>query len=138
MGQVSGAGRNALRASGGGRALRAGAERGSFTAELAAGLPALLLLLLVGLTAVNAVSTRASCLHAAREAALAAARDEADNGDGGYATPPGAEVSVLIDGGRVRATVRAPVRTLGGRLPRITVVATAVAALEPRIGLGTP
>ncbi|MEV6373805.1 mucin-associated surface protein, partial [Micromonospora musae] len=44
----------------------AGRDRGSFTAELAAGLPALLLLLLAGLTAVDAVSTRAGCLHAAR------------------------------------------------------------------------
>ncbi|MET8368286.1 hypothetical protein ABZU42_01000, partial [Micromonospora profundi] len=55
------------RAAGGGRRVRAvvraaGGDRGSFTAELAAGLPALLLLLLAGLTAVNAVSTRASCL----------------------------------------------------------------------------
>ncbi|CCH15497.1 Protein of unknown function [Micromonospora lupini str. Lupac 08] len=56
----------------------AGGDRGSFTAELAAGLPALLLLLLAGLTAVNAVSTQASCLHTAREAALAAARGDSD------------------------------------------------------------
>ncbi|WP_422740894.1 TadE family type IV pilus minor pilin [Micromonospora sp. WMMD729] len=106
------------------------AERGSFTAELAAGLPALLLLLLAGLTAVNAVSTQASCLHTAREAALAAARGTSDADDEPGA-PPGAEVSVSIDGDRARATVRAPVRALGGRLPRITVVATAVAAVEP-------
>ncbi|WP_410810270.1 TadE family type IV pilus minor pilin [Micromonospora sp. 067-2] len=105
------------------------ADRGSFTAELGAGLPALLLLLLAGLTAVNAVSTRASCLHVAREAALAAARGA--DGGGGAAAPPGAVVSVSIDGDRAQATVRAPVRTLGGRLPRMTVQATAVAAVEP-------
>ncbi|MGW5558485.1 TadE family type IV pilus minor pilin [Micromonospora sp. NPDC003944] len=105
---------------------------------MAAGLPALLLLLLAGLTAVNAVSTRAGCLHAAREAALAAARDEVDQSDGEGAVPPGADVSVSISEGRVQATVRAPVRTLGGRLPRITVAATAVAALEPRAGEGLP
>ncbi|MGV9210820.1 TadE family type IV pilus minor pilin [Micromonospora sp. RB23] len=109
-----------------------GGDRGSFTAELAAGLPALLLLLLAGLTAVNAVSTQASCLHTAREAALATARD-ASKADGEQAAPPGTEVSVSIDGERVRATVRAPVRALGGRLPRITVVATAVAAVEPGV-----
>ncbi|MGC4768042.1 TadE family type IV pilus minor pilin [Micromonospora sp. DT44] len=97
---------------------------------MAAGLPALLLLLLAGLTAVNAVSTQASCLHTAREAALAAARG-VGNEDGAQTAPPGAEVSVSIDGDRVQATVRAPVRALGGRLPRITVVATAVAAMEP-------
>jgi hypothetical protein len=119
------------RASDGGRwAHIVGGERGSFTAELAAGLPALLLLLLAGLTAVNAVSTQARCLHTAREAALAAARG-AGNADGAQAVPPGAEVSVSFDGDRVQATVRAPVRALGGRLPRITVVATAVAAVEP-------
>ncbi|MGC4745349.1 TadE family type IV pilus minor pilin [Micromonospora sp. DT201] len=106
-------------------------DRGSFTAELAAGLPALLLLLLASLTAVNAVSAQASCLHAAREAALAAARGAEGSAGSGRAAPPGAEVSVSIDGGRAQATVRAPVRTLGGRLPRITVVATAVAAVEP-------
>ncbi|MFC8301822.1 TadE family type IV pilus minor pilin [Micromonospora orduensis] len=110
----------------------AGRDRGSFTAELAAGLPALLLLLLAGLTAVNAVSTQASCLHTAREAALAAARGAGDAATG----PPGAEVSVTIEGERVRATVRAPVRTLGGRLPRITVSATAVAAMEPGVAGG--
>ncbi|WP_269637718.1 TadE family type IV pilus minor pilin [Micromonospora chokoriensis] len=109
-----------------------GGDRGSFTAELAAGLPALLLLLLAGLTAVNAVSAQASCLHAAREAALAAARGADGSAEGGGgAAPPGAAVSVSVDGDRVQATVRAPVRALGGRLPRITVVATAVAAVEP-------
>ncbi|PWR08330.1 mucin-associated surface protein [Micromonospora acroterricola] len=108
-----------------------GGDRGSFTAELAAGLPALLLLLLAGLTAVNAVSTRASCLHAAREAALAAARGSDGNADGRPTPPPGAEMSVTIEGDRAQATVRAPVRALGGRLPRLTVVATAVAAMEP-------
>ncbi|KAB1933859.1 mucin-associated surface protein [Micromonospora sp. ALFpr18c] len=118
---------------GGGRRL-VGGDRGSFTAELAAGLPALVLLLLAGLTAVNAVGTQASCLHAAREAALAAARGADGSTDGRGAGPPGAEVSVSIDGERVYATVRAPVRTLGGRLPRITVAATAVAALEPGVG----
>ncbi|MFG1867501.1 TadE family type IV pilus minor pilin [Micromonospora arborensis] len=131
-------GRASGRASGRGRKALAGGDRGSFTAELAAGLPALLLLLLAGLAAVNAVSTRASCLHAAREAALAAARGDSDKADGGGAAPPGADVSVSIDGNRVQATVRAPVRALGGRLPRITVVATAVAALEPRVGESVP
>ncbi|MER7888703.1 TadE family type IV pilus minor pilin [Micromonospora sp. NPDC094482] len=112
----------------------AGRDRGSFTAELAAGLPALLLLLLAGLTAVNAVDARAGCLHAAREAALAASRGEDGASAGVRAAPPGAEVAVAVDGERVRATVRAPVRALGARLPRITVSATAVTAVEP----GTP
>ncbi|MER7330627.1 MULTISPECIES: TadE family type IV pilus minor pilin [unclassified Micromonospora] len=111
----------------------AGRDRGSFTAELAAGLPALLLLLLAGLTAVNAVGTRAGCLHAAREAALAASRGEDGVAAAGRAAPAGAEVTVTVDGQRVTATVRGPVRALGTRLPRITVTATAVAAVEPGV-----
>jgi Flp pilus assembly protein TadG len=111
-----------------------GGERGSFTAELAAGLPALVLLLLAGLTAVGAVTTRAGCLDAAREAALAAARGEPGSAAGARYAPTGADISVSVSGDRVTATVRAPVRALGGRLPRISVSATAVAAVEP----GTP
>ncbi|MER5702586.1 TadE family type IV pilus minor pilin [Micromonospora sp. NPDC002296] len=101
---------------------------------MAAGLPALLLLLLAGLTAVNAVVTKAACLGAAREAALAASRGQPGGAAGAAAAPAGAEVSVVGNGDRVTATVRAPVRALGARLPRITVTATAVAAVEP----GTP
>ncbi|MCX4387153.1 mucin-associated surface protein [Micromonospora peucetia] len=117
----------------------AGRDRGSFTAELAAGLPALLLLLFAGLSAVNAVGTRAGCLHAAREAALAASRGADGATAAAAAIPAGAEVTVTFDGQRVVATVRAPVRALGSRLPRISVTATAVAALEPGVaGPATP
>nr|WP_232521404.1 TadE family type IV pilus minor pilin [Micromonospora phaseoli] len=98
---------------------------------MAAGLPALVLLLLAGLTAVNAVSTRAACLDAAREAALAASRGEQGSTAGSRQAPVGAEVDVVFDGERVRATVRAPVRALGANLPAVTVEATAVAAVEP-------
>ncbi|MFC5927331.1 TadE family type IV pilus minor pilin [Micromonospora vulcania] len=101
---------------------------------MAAGLPALLLLLLTGLTAVSAVSTQASCLHAAREAALAAARGADGSAVGRQAAPPRAEVSVSINGDYAQATVRAPVRALGARLPQLTVEATAVAAVEPGAG----
>ncbi|WP_446217959.1 TadE family type IV pilus minor pilin [Micromonospora sp. IBHARD004] len=109
----------------------AGSDRGSFTAELAAGLPALVLLLLAGLTAVNAVTTRGGCLDAAREAALAAARGEPGTTAGARYAPPGADVTVTVTGDRVTATGHAPVRALGARLPRLTVSATAVAAVEP-------
>ncbi|MFG1832959.1 TadE family type IV pilus minor pilin [Micromonospora chersina] len=106
-------------------------ERGSFTAELAAGLPALMLLLFAGLTAVDAVTTRAGCLDAAREAALAAARGEPGSTAGSRYAPAGADVSVTVAGDRVTVTVRAPVRSFGARLPRLTVSGTAVAAVEP-------
>lgn len=111
--------------------LRISADRGSFTAELAAGLPALMLLLFAGLTAVNAVTTRAGCLDAAREAALAASRGEAGSDAAARYAPPGANVTVTVAGDRVTATVRAPVQALGARLPRIIVSGTAVAAVEP-------
>lgn len=106
-------------------------ERGSFTAELAAGLPALMLLLFTGLTAVDAVTTRAGCLDAAREAALAAARGEPGSTVGSRYAPAGADISVTVAGDRVTVTVRAPVRSLGARLPGLTVTGTAVAAVEP-------
>jgi hypothetical protein len=98
---------------------------------LAAGLPALVLLLLVGLTAVTAVTTKAQCVDAARDAALAQARGESGATAGHRAGPPGAVVSTTVAGGTVTAVVRAPVRALGVRLPRIVVQARAVAAAEP-------
>ncbi len=110
---------------------RPGRDRGSFTAELAAGLPALVLLLLAGLTAVTAVTAKAHCVDAARDAALAAARGESGVAAGSRSAPAGADVTVAVDGDTVTATVRAPVRALGARLPRLTVEATAVAAVEP-------
>lgn len=106
-------------------------ERGSFTAELAAGLPALMLLLVAGLTAMDAVGTRVGCVDAAREAALAAARGESGAAVGQRYAPDGAEVSVTVAGDRVTATVRAPVRTFGARLPRLSVSGQAAAAVEP-------
>lgn len=109
----------------------AGRDRGSFTAELAAGLPALVLLLLVGLAAVSAVTTKAQCVDAAREAALAASRGADGTVAGARAAPAGAEISVTVTGDTVVATVRAPVRTAGARLPRVVVAAEAVAAVEP-------
>ncbi|SCG59258.1 TadE family type IV pilus minor pilin [Micromonospora humi] len=108
-------------------------ERGSFTAELAAGLPALMLLLFAGLTSVDAVATRAGCADAAREAALAASRGESGVSAGARHAPAGAEVTVTVAGDRVIATVRAPVRTVGARLPRLTVSGVAVAAVEPGV-----
>ncbi|NLU80246.1 mucin-associated surface protein [Micromonospora sp. HNM0581] len=109
----------------------AGRDRGSFTAEMAAGLPALVLLLLTGLTTINAVSTKAACLDAAREAALAASRGAPGTAAGSRHAPAGAQVVVISDGEHVRATVRASVRALGTELPAIDVAATAVAAVEP-------
>jgi Flp pilus assembly protein TadG len=114
-----------------GRAGHAGGERGSFTAELAAGLPALMLLLLVGLTAVGAVATKAQCVDAARDGALAAARDQSGAAAAARIAPVGADVAVLPDPESVTVVVRGRIRVLGGVLPVLTVEGRAVAAREP-------
>jgi Flp pilus assembly protein TadG len=108
-----------------------GRDRGSFTVEFAAGLPALTLMLLVGLTAVTAVSTRLQCLDAAREGAIAAARGDSGPAAAAQAAPPGANVSISMGTDTATVTVGSRVRMLGGHLPLITVRATAVAAREP-------
>ena len=108
-----------------------GRDRGSFTAELAAGLPALMLLLLAGLSAVAAVTVKGQCVDAAREGALAAARGEPGPAAARRVAPDGAAVSVAPGGDLVTVTVEAPVPVLGGVLPRFTVRAVAVAAMEP-------
>lgn len=118
-----------------GRVWRAGRDRGSFTAELAAGLPALMLLLFGGMTAVGAVTTKAQCVDAAREAALAAARGEDGVEAGQRVAPAGATVSIAVEDDTVVVKVNVPVRAVGGGVPGTTVTATAVAAIEPG-GLG--
>ncbi|MEV4637889.1 TadE family type IV pilus minor pilin [Actinoplanes sp. NPDC049548] len=108
-----------------------GRDRGSFTAELAAGLPALMLLLFAGLTAVVAVTTQGRCVDAAREGAIVAARGGAGAENAGRIAPPGAAVAVVPGDDTVTVTVRARVTVLGGHLPMLTVESTAVAAREP-------
>ena len=115
-----------------------GRDRGSFTAELAAGLPALMLLLLAGLTAVSAVTTKTQCVDAAREGALAAARGGSGAADARRVAPPGAAIDVAGDPELVTVTVTARVRVLGGHLPVLTVDAQAVAAREPAATTSTP
>jgi hypothetical protein len=98
------------------------------TAELAVGLPALVLLLVLGLGALAVVRDQLRCVAAAREVAIAAARGE---------TPPPVEADVVeisTDGDLVRVTVRRH-RELG-LLPGFDITATAVAALEPAPAAG--
>jgi hypothetical protein len=91
----------------------------------------LVLLLLAGLTAVGAVTTKGQCVDAAREGALAAARGEPGVAAASRVAPSGAQVTVEPGGDLVTVTVRASVRVLGGGLPGLTVQAVAVAAREP-------
>jgi len=106
-------------------------DRGSATAELAVGLPALVVLLLAGLTAVSAVTTHLRCVGAARDAALAAARGEPGQAAAGRSAPPESTIRVTVHGDVVHVTVGAPVRPLGGLVPQLRVAASAVAAVEP-------
>ncbi len=106
-------------------------DRGSATAELAAALPVIVLLLLFGLTAVAALTTKLTSVDAAREAARIAARGGDGVAAGQAAAPKGAAVSVHHREDAVVATVRAPVPLLGARLPGFAVTASAVAAVEP-------
>ncbi|MEU4694525.1 TadE family type IV pilus minor pilin [Actinoplanes sp. NPDC023714] len=109
---------------------RPGRDRGAFTAELAAGLPALMLLFYAGITAVSAVMDQARCLDAAREAAVAAARGESP-APASRLAPPGAEIRVAEEGETVTVVVEARVRVLGAHLPAMTLRAESHAAREP-------
>lgn len=104
------------------------------TAELAAGLPVLVLVLAVALTAVAVTGARVRLQDAAREAARAAARGDASIGRqlAGDAAP-GARIVLITGPQTVVAVVRARIHPLGGWLPTISVTERAVAAVEPAV-----
>ena len=108
-------------------------DAGSATAELAASLPALVLLLFVALAAVSALRIQIECVDAARDAALAAARGDDGVRAGQRVAPSGASVGLADDDDLIRATVTVRVRPLGGRLPSFTITTSALAAKEPTL-----
>ena len=107
-------------------------DSGMVTAELAAALPVLMVLLGVALAAVSVAGQRVRAADAAREAARAAAR-----GDSATAlrlareAAPGAAVAISRSGDRVTARVQIAVHPMGGWLPAVHIVERAVAAAEP-------
>jgi hypothetical protein len=114
---------------------RSGRDRGTVTAELAACLPVLVLVLAVALTAVSAVAARARLQDAAREAARAAARgDPAAARRLAEQAAPGAQLSVAADAAEVVVVVHARVHPLAGFLPGMSITERAVAAVEPTGG----
>ncbi|MFI5494342.1 TadE family type IV pilus minor pilin [Actinoplanes sp. NPDC051859] len=114
------------------RGVLAAGDRGAFTAELAAGLPALMLLLFAGLTAVGAMTAQGRSEDAAREGAIAAARGTPGAAEtAARIAGPAARIDTTETADTVTVTVRVPVPILGGHLPMITVRAEAVAAREP-------
>ncbi|WP_460861905.1 TadE family type IV pilus minor pilin [Nocardiopsis coralliicola] len=113
---------------------RGRAQSGMVTAETAAALPALVLVLAVGVAAVSAVAAHLACVDAARAGARAHARGD----DAGSvlaviaeAAPPGADADVAHHGDRVRVEVTAAVPLVPGTgaVP-ITVGSRATAPLE--------
>jgi len=105
------------------------------TAELAACLPVLVLILGVAISAVTVVAERVRLADAAREAARAAARGDPGTGRRlAVQEAPGARVSVSTGGQTVTAVAVREVHPLGGWLPSITVSERCVAAVEPTAG----
>lgn len=104
------------------------------TAELAAALPAVGLVLVLALSAVSTVSDQVRCIDAARAVARAVARGDADSAAvalGRRLAPAGARIDVSSAGGAVAVTVSgSPAPALGWLGDRAVPVGTAVAARE--------
>jgi Flp pilus assembly protein TadG len=112
--------------------VRRRADAGTVTAELAACLPVLVLVLAVALTAVGAAAARVRLQDAAREAARLAARgDEAAARQLAHRIAPGSQLQLSTSSGVVVAQLRATVHPLTELLPGLAVAERAVAAVEP-------
>ena len=107
-------------------------DGGMVTAELAACLPVLVLLLAFVLSVATVGSAAVRAQDAAREAARAAARgDDAAADRLAHDAAPGAAVAISSDGGDVTAVVEVHQHLLVPWLPAVTVTGRAVAAAEP-------
>lgn len=115
-------------------------DRGMATAEIAVALPALVVLVAAGMTAVSVLTAQLRCVDAAREAARAAARGEDAATVRSLAErsgPDGSAVRVTSGGQEVEVTVWAEADSVGGLLPAVRVQANAVALREPE-SVGEP
>ncbi len=113
---------------------------GQATVELALALPVLVMLLLAAVQVTLVVRDQLAVVHAAREAARAAAVSTDASGDGIAAAHQAValddlDVSIAADGTTVRATVRHVVHTdvplIGALVPDVEVSATATMRVEP-------
>jgi Flp pilus assembly protein TadG len=115
-------------------------DTGMATAELAASLPVLMIILAVALAAVSISGARVRAQDAAGLAARAAARG--DQADGrrlfDQTAADGSDLDVTVTATDVTATVRTVVRPLGGWLGSYTIVERAVAAPEPQVDGASP
>ena len=111
-----------------------GRDQGMATVEIAVVLPALMLLVAVGISAVSAVTGHLRCLAAAREAARAAARGDPVQEARAQAVrvgPAGAQVTVRFVGDLVIVVVSVRQRQLVGLLPAVQLSGRAVGLREP-------
>lgn len=110
-------------------------QRGSVTAETAAMLPALMVVLAAALWAIQAVGAQLECVDAARAAVRAAARGEPLDQVRDLvrtATRPDADVAVSRESELTKVHVTVEVRPSWGlSLPPVRVSATATADTEP-------
>ena len=114
-------------------------DSGMVTAELAAALPILMILVGVALAAVSVAGQRVRTADAAREAARAAARGDSVAARRLAAeAAPSAAVTISRSGDRVVAQVRLALHPMGGWLPAVQIVERAVAAAEPGGQSGVP
>jgi Flp pilus assembly protein TadG len=112
---------------------RVAGDRGMVTAELAACLPVLVLLLGIALTAVSLVGARVRLQDAAREAARAAARGDPVAAHGlAIGAAPGSAITITRTSTDVLAVARERVHLLGNWLPGISISERSVAAVEPK------
>ncbi|MGR6913060.1 TadE family type IV pilus minor pilin [[Actinomadura] parvosata] len=114
--------------------IKRSASRGSVTAETAAMLPALMVVLAAALWAIQAVGVQLECVDAARLAARAAARGEPLEQVRAVtraATDPNAQVAITRDPELTKVQITVEVRpSWAESLPTVRVSATATAATE--------
>ena len=107
-------------------------DSGAVTAELAACLPVLVLVVAVALSAVTVAGDRVRAQDAAREAARATVRGDTIAAQRLVTSAaPGAFLSLSHDGDVTIATVRLVVHPLASWLPSVTVQERAAALVEP-------
>ncbi|TYB53825.1 hypothetical protein FXF51_49145 [Nonomuraea sp. PA05] len=116
------------------KSIKRSASRGSVTAETAAMLPALMVVLAAALWAIQAVAVQLECVDAARMAARAAARGEPLDQVRAFtqaAMNRNAQVVITRDPELTKVQITVEVRpSWGDSLPAVRVSAAATAATE--------
>jgi Flp pilus assembly protein TadG len=110
------------------------ADRGAVTAEIAVALPSLVLVLGLGLGALEAAATQIACVDAARQGARSLARGDPPEEARRIAVagaPQEAAIEMEIDSGQARVTVVAQTRLGAPFGPRVTVECRAATPREP-------